>query len=316
MSDPNKAMRYCPLSLEPIDDDEVFSASGLRSLHPGLGSLSSLELSYEDQLRQARTRSDKMSIQGVQPKLSAIIKLKVGRLEIVDTGGRFILKPNPRDYEEVPANEALTMTLASHAGIDTPPHGLIPAIDGSWVYIIRRFDREGRVKIHVEDFAQLSNRKRDTKYDSSLERVAEVVEKHCTFPSLEKPRLARRLLFCFLTGNEDMHLKNFSLMVTKNKVTLSPAYDLLNSSLVLENPSEESALPLKGKKKNLTRKLWLDYYCRERLRLSEKIIAQLLNELSAAIPTWRELIRRSFLSPPKKQAYVELLEERAERLGL
>ena len=119
-----------------------------------------------------------------------------------------------------------------------------------------------------------------------------------------------------LTGNEDMHLKNFSLISTGKKVALSPAYDLLNSSLVLENPAEESALPLKGKKKNLSRKLWLDYYCRERLGLSEPIISQLLNGLRAAIPAWRERIGRSFLSPPKKQAYAELVEERAERLGL
>jgi serine/threonine-protein kinase HipA len=113
-----------------------------------------------------------------------------------------------------------------------------------------------------------------------------------------------------------MHLKNFSLIATRKKVTLSPAYDLLNSSLVLENPTEESALPLKGKKRNLSRKLWLDYYCRERLGLSETITSQLLNELRAAIPAWRELIGRSFLSPPKKQAYAELVEERVERLGL
>jgi serine/threonine-protein kinase HipA len=310
-------MHYCPITLEPIADGEDFSAAGLRSFHPRLKSLAPLELSYEDQLRQARTRSDKMSIQGVQPKLSAILKLKDGKLQIVDNGGRFILKPNPRDYEEVPANEALTMTLARRAGIDTPAHGLVSAIDGSWVYAVRRFDREGRSgKIHVEDFAQLSNKNRDTKYESSLERVAEVVKEHCTFPNLEKPRLARRLLFCFLTGNEDMHLKNFSLIVSGKKVTLSPAYDLLNSSLVLGNPAEESALPLKGKKKNLTRKLWIDYYCRERLGLSETITSQLLNELRAAIPAWRELIGHSHLSPPKKQAYGELVDERAASLGL
>jgi len=309
-------MRYCPITLEPIADDETFSVLGLRSLHPRLRSLAPLDLSYEDQLRQARTRSDKMSIQGVQPKLSATLKLKEARLQIVDTGGRFILKPNPRDYEEVPANEALTMTLAAHAGIDTPPHGIIPAVDGSWVYVIRRFDREGRKKIHVEDFAQLSNRKRDTKYESSLERVADVVEEHCSFPNLEKPRLARRLLFCFLTGNEDMHLKNFSLIASEGNVALSPAYDFLNTSLVLENAKEESALPLKGKKNNLTRKLWLDYYCRERLGLSETAISRILADLRIGVPAWRELIARSFLSAPKREAYAELVEERAGRLGL
>lgn len=309
-------MRYCPITLDPIADREAFSAAGLRSFHPRLKSLEPLDISYEDQLRQARTRSDKMSIQGVQPKLSATLSLKEGRLRIVDRGGRFILKPNPLEYEEVPANEALTMTLAARTGIDTPPHGLVPAVDGSWVYAVRRFDRVGRKKLHVEDFAQLTGASRDTKYESSLERVASVIEEHCSFPNLEKPRLARRLLFCFLTGNEDMHLKNFSLIVDGGKVALSPAYDLLNTSLVLENPKEESALPLKGKKKNLTRKLWLDYYCRERLGLQESVLTRVLDELRAALPIWGDIIDRSYLSEPRQQAYRELVGERAERLGL
>ena len=254
--------------MEPVAEGEIFSRAGLRSLHPRLTKLASLELSHHEQLRQARLRSDKMSIQGVQPKLSAVLRLKDGRFEIVDTGGRFILKPNPLPFDDVPANESLTMTMAAAAGINVPPHGLIPTADGGWIYAIRRFDREGRNKrISVEDFAQLSGATRDTKYDSSLERIGKVVDKFCTFPALEKPKLARRLLFCFLTGNEDMHLKNFSVIVRAGVVSLSPAYDLLNTDLVLEKATEETALPLNGKKKNLTRKLWLDYFCTERLGL-------------------------------------------------
>jgi len=310
-------MRHCPITLKPIEEGVSYAPEGLRRLHPKLLDLQPLDLTREEQLRQARLRADKMSVQGVQPKLSAVLRVKEGRFEIVDRGGRFLLKPNPPPFEEVPANEAVTMTMAAAAGIEVPDHGLVPAVDGSWVYFVRRFDRVGRSgKVHVEDFAQLMAATRETKYDSSLERVAALVEKHCTFPAIEKPKLARRLLFCFLTGNEDMHLKNFSLQVAGGAVSLAPAYDLLNSTLVLEEAAEESALPLNGKKKKLTRKLWVDYYCRERLGLTGTIVGDLLEELGAAVPRWRELLARCFLSPEKRAAYSDLLDERTDRLGI
>ena len=310
-------MNFCPITLEPIAGEEIFSRAGIQSLHPRLVQLAPIDLSHEEQLRQARLRADKMSIQGVQPKLSAIIRLKEGRFEIVDSGGRFILKPNPPLFEEVPANEALTMTMAASAGIEVPPHGLMPAIDGSWIYIIRRFDREGRNRrLHVEDFAQLSGKTRETKYESSLERVAALVEKFCTFPALEKPKLARLLLFCFLTGNEDMHLKNLSIRVRKQITALSPAYDLLNTTLVLENAHEESALPLNGRKRNLSRKLWIEGFCGDRLRLPDRETESILDDLRKALPNWRALIDRSYLSKPCRKRYHEILAERCERLDL
>jgi serine/threonine-protein kinase HipA len=308
-------MRACPITLQPLADGETFSRAGLRSLHPRLMHLEPLALSQDEQLRQARLRADKMSIQGVQPKLSAVLKPGEGRLEVVDCGGRFILKPNPPPYEEVPANEALSMTLAKHAGIEVPPHGLLPAIDGSWVYVIRRFDRAGRDgRLHVEDFAQLSGATRDTKYASSLEQVAKLVETHCSFPAVEKASLARRLLFCFLIGNEDMHLKNFSLIVMDGKTRLAPAYDFLNSTLVLENASEESALPLRGRKRKLTRADWIDYFCRERLQIPEAILSGMLADLRRGLPEWKSIIRRSFLSPLRQDRYLEILQDRHQRL--
>ena len=207
------------------------------------------------------------------------------------------------------------MTLAKHAGVEVPPHGLLPAVDGSWVYVIRRFDRADRdQRLHVEDFAQLSGATRETKYAGSLEQIAKLVETHCSFPAVEKTGLARRLLFCFLIGNEDMHLKNFSLLVEGGKVRLAPAYDLLNSTLVLENASEESALPLRGRKRKLTRGDWIDYFCRERLGLPDAILAGILVDLRDGLPKWTEIIRRSFLSDSRQERYLEILEERHHRL--
>lgn len=310
-------MPACPITLETVGTDQVYSERGLRQLHSKLSGLKALEFSNEEQLRQARLRSDKMSIQGVQPKLSAVLRLSRQCFEFVDRGGRFILKPNPPQFQEVPANEALTMTLAQAAGIDVPVHGLVPAIDQSWVYFVKRFDREGRSqRIHVEDFAQLSEATRETKYDSSLEQVAQLIDHYCTFPAIEKPKLAMRLLFCFLTGNEDMHLKNFSLWLRDGVVSLTPAYDLLNTTLVLENAKEETALPLQGKKKKLSRKLWLDYLCQERLGLKAREVESLQQKLQSTIPTFRELIERSFLSDEKKLQYLDMLNDRSRRMGL
>ena len=308
-------MKICPITLEPVTEEGLYSRAGLRTLHPGLLDLEPLPYTLDEQLREARLRADKMSIQGVQPKLSAILKQKEGRFEVVDRGGRFILKPNPPLFEEVPANEALTMNLAATAGIEVPPHGLIRATDGSWVYFIRRFDRVGKDgRLHQEDFAQLTGSARETKYESSLEQLAKVVESHCTFPAIEKAKLARRLLFCFLTGNEDMHLKNFSLVVRKGIVALSPAYDLLNTTLVLGNASEESALPLRGRKRKLTRQDWIDYFCQERLGLAPAVTADILRDLAATNDKWQRLIRHSFLSDSAQAGYRDILATRASRL--
>jgi len=308
-------VKICPITLDPVEGGGLYSRSGLRTVHPRLENLLPLPLTQEEQLREARLRADKMSVQGVQPKLSAVLKPKDGRFEIVDRGGQFILKPNPPPFEEVPANEALTMTLAEIAGLEVPLNGLVAASDGSWVYFIRRFDRVGRNKrLHQEDFAQLTGAGRETKYNSSLEQVAKVVETHCTFPAIEKAKLARLLLFCFLTGNEDMHLKNFSLVVRDGVVCLSPAYDLLNSTLVLGNASGESALPLRGKKRKLTRNDWVDYFCRERLGLPPAILDPILHTLEAARDAWAEKVETSYLSATAKAGYLEILAERRSRL--
>jgi len=310
-------MAYCPINLEPLPTGRSYSEPGLKSIHSKLKHLEPLEYSYAAQLKEVRRRSDKMSIQGVQPKLSAVLKLKDSCFALVDRGGRFILKPNPLAYEEVPANEALTMRMAAEAGIEVPAHGLLRAKDASWVYFVKRYDRVGRTgKVHVEDFAQLSGATRETKYDSSLEQVVQLLEQFCTFPAIEKPKLAKRLLFCFLTGNEDMHLKNFSVWMQDGVVSLTPAYDLLNSTLVLENAKEESALPLRGKKRKLNKELWLNYFCKERLQLTEEQIDSVVKDLKEALPVWDRLIGQSFLSVERQLGYRTILYERANRLGI
>ncbi|MFH0730457.1 MAG: HipA domain-containing protein [Pseudomonadota bacterium] len=159
----------------------------------------------------------------------------------MDTGGRYILKPQNPQYPLLPENEDLSMHLASAAGITVPLHGLVYSIDGSMTYFIKRFDRVGKNKLAVEDFSQLLGLTRETKYDASMEKIAHVIETYCSFPAVEKIKLFRQTLVNFLIGNEDMHLKNFSLMTLNGKVALTPAYDILNTTLVLSDAREEIA---------------------------------------------------------------------------
>ncbi|MFO7654460.1 MAG: HipA domain-containing protein [Candidatus Krumholzibacteriia bacterium] len=307
----------CPITYEPLPDDASgpYSHRGLARLARNLARLEDLPLSAEEQRHEAAARATKMSVQGVQPKLSARLAVRDGRFEIVDTGGTFILKPQNSLYPHLPENEDLTMRLAAAAEIETPVHGLVRSRDDSWTYFIRRFDRlpRGR-KLAVEDFAQLTGRTRRTKYDSSMERVATVLDRFASFPAVEKQDLLARTLFCFLTGGEDMHLKNFSLITRLPRVQLSPAYDLVNSTLALGGATDELALPLGGKQRNLTRRDLVESFGRERLGLTAAAVDDVLSRLRRARPEWDRLVEASFLPDDIRTRYHALVDERWERL--
>ncbi len=310
-------MKYCPITYEIIDDQASYSQRGLRLLSPQLTTLHPLEYTKKEQHAEALARVGKMSIQGIQAKISAQLKVKSSRFAFVDQGGHYILKPQSVDYPELPENEAITMFLAAIIGIEVPVHGLVYSKDGSMTYFIKRFDRFGHnKKLAVEDFAQLLQLSRETKYNSSMEKVVEVIKNFCTFPKIEAVKLLNLTLFNFLIGNEDMHLKNFSLITRGKITTLSPAYDLLNSSIALPACKEELALPLNGKKKNLRKRDFLDYFAQERLLLNQGTINEVIEQIKQALPGWKELIDKSFLSAPMKSKYSELLKERCERLEL
>lgn len=310
-------MRICPITYENIPAEGRYSTRGLRLLSPQLRSLNNFPYSAEEQRKEAEILTSKLSIQGIQPKLSAVVSIKKSIFEIVDRGGRYILKPQIERWKNLPENEDLTMRLAEIVGIEVPVHGLLYSKDGSMTYFIRRFDRRGQKgKLHLEDFAQLSGETRDTKYDSTTEKVAKIIEHFCTFPAVEKVKLFERILFSFLVGNEDMHLKNFSLIVRNEKIELSPAYDLLNSTIAIANPKEELALPVAGKKSRLTREDLFDYLASERLGLNQATIAEVIRRFSLSIQKWFPLIEKSFLPREQKDDYRKLVIARAERLAL
>lgn len=135
-------MNHCPITYEACGDSR-YSKEGLKRLSRNLTHLNDLPLTAEEQVKEAAARADKMSIQGVQPKLSAVLSPKKGGFEIVDRGGRYILKPQIPGYFQVPENEDLTMRLAESIGIEVPLHGLVYSKDRSMTYFIRRFDRMG-----------------------------------------------------------------------------------------------------------------------------------------------------------------------------
>nr|MDQ2994514.1 HipA domain-containing protein [Pseudomonadota bacterium] len=189
-------MRICPITYDRIADDQDYSDRGLKLLSPQLKNLKFLTFTAEELRQEAAKRADKMSIAGVQPKLSAILSVKSESFNIVDSGGRYILKPAHHVYPDVPQNEDLSMRLASVIGIEVPLHGMVYGVDGSLTYFIKRFDRRGQAsKLGVEDFAQLSGQSRATKYNFSMEKIIDVVDQYATFPIVEKVKLFTRTVF-------------------------------------------------------------------------------------------------------------------------
>ena len=306
-------MNKCPITYELCEGK--YSKAGLAKLSPRLEYLADLPFTAQEQRREAALRAGKMSVQGVQPKLSARLSVKNKAFEIVDRKGLYIIKPQSEIFKEVPENEDLSMKMAHLFGIEVPLTGMVYSKDGSLSYFIKRFDRYGKNrKRHTEDFAQLTGNTRETKYKWLMEKLIPVIEENCTFPLLEKQKLFRRTLFCFLTGNEDMHLKNFSIIIRENRVELSPAYDLLNTTILMGKEAEELALPLAGKKKNLKGEHFFKYFAKEKLDLTEKTIQSEIENIKNKEAILTDLIKKSFLSIEMREKYLELFFQRNRRL--
>jgi serine/threonine-protein kinase HipA len=215
----------------------------------------------------------------------------------------------------MPELEHLTMRLAGCFGIATAECGLIPLNDGKLAYVTRRMDRKGKIKLHMEDLCQLSDRLTEQKYRGSMEQVGKVILRHCDNALLDALRFFELTLFSFLTGNSDMHLKNFSLLhLPGGSVSLSPAYDLLPTKLLLPQDEEDSALTINGRKKKLTRDDFL--HLAESLRLTEKQTANTFSRFSAGLDAAYLVMERGCCTSEMKIRYLALMRERANRLEL
>ena len=259
------------------------------------------------------------TVTGVQAKLSLDIarggKDEPQRFTIVGLWGRFILKPQTDRFVNLPENEDLTMHLAEIAGIKTVPHSLIRFADGELCYITRRVDRTKKGdKIAMEDMCQLSERLTEDKYKGSYERIAKLIKKHSSAPMLDVINFWEIVVFSWLTGNADMHLKNFSLFKPTENYMLTPAYDLLSTSIVMPEDDEELALTLNGKKKKIKRE---DFEkAMSDSGMDEKSIANLFKKFEKAFPKWIEMIDQSFLPEEQQGLYREQIERMSAKLGI
>ena len=262
------------------------------------------------QVIQAQT-----SLTGVQPKLSLNLHKHEGRnrLTIVGLWGDFIFKPQTDAYPELPENEDLTMHMAEAARIKVVPHSLIHLADGSLGYITRRIDRTKKgEKIDMEDMCQLTLHPTEYKYKSSCEQIAKAIAAYSSTPRLDLVNFMQVLLFSFVTGNNDMHLKNFSLYRPKALYQLSPAYDLLNVAIVNPKDKEEMALSINGKKARIQLADFLK--SSDTMGIEQRVTLGLIDGLRNAMPAWIDLINDSFLSDDMKQNYLDLISRRMDVL--
>ena len=300
-------MRKCLYCYQPLKEGQVdFHPACARKL---FGSSTAPQLPYSraniNELAREIVKS-KTTVPGVQAKLSLDInrggKNESDRLTLVGLWGRYILKPKSDTYPWLPEDEDLTMHLASLARIVVVPHSLIRFEDGELAYVTRRVDRDDDgTKFIMEDACQMSERLTSDKYKSSYENIAKLIKRHSSTPQLDLVNYWEIVVFSWITGNSDMHLKNFSLLSMNHGIyQLSPAYDLLNVHLIFDDP-EELALTVTGKRKRINRE-----HFTEAMRfsgLNEKVIDNIFQKFIKALPKWNAFIDLSFLPVNLKEQY-------------
>lgn len=258
------------------------------------------------------------AVTGVQAKLSLHISKnnhdgKDKRFTIVGLWGGYILKPPSPLYQQLPEVEDVTMHLASVAKIKTAPHSLVRLTSGNLAYITKRIDRVKKGKLAMEDMCQLTQRLTEDKYLGSYEQIAKAIQKYSVTSGLDVVNFFELVLFSFLTGNADMHLKNFSLLEQPGLgMVLSPAYDLVNTVLVNPADDEEMALSLNGKKKKLKKRDFVA--AMNTLKLDEKQQENIFTKMETAKSKWMHQIEISFMSDNFKTQYKQIVTERFERI--
>jgi serine/threonine-protein kinase HipA len=263
-----------------------------------------------------------VSVTGVQAKLSLHLnpetKKKDSRFTLVGLWGNYILKPPAEEYPHMPEVEDCTMHLAELFRIPVVPHTLIRLDSGELAYLTRRIDRNSKNNkpIHMEDFCQLSGKLTEHKYRGSMESIGKLIRKYSSNALFDLITFFEVTLFSFLTGNGDMHLKNFSLIHNENgQISLTPAYDLLSTRIFIseKDDPEEMALTLNGKKRKFTIRDIMNFG--QSCSLSEKQIANSLGKFRSNYGSIEAVIKRSFLSTSIQDEYLSIIENRIKRLN-
>lgn len=312
--------RRCLHCYEPLTaKEEVHQACNKRFY----GQLNTPKLLYNLQnLQELATQviQSQMAVTGVQAKVSLSLYRKASqnltkKLTIVGLYGDYILKPPSEYYPQLPELESVTMHMAATCGLQVVPHSLIRLQDETLCYITKRVDRTRKGKLRMEDMCQLSERLTEDKYKGSHEQVAKLLLKYSASPLLDVSTFFELVLFCFFTGNADMHLKNFSLLEKEGQgLHLSPAYDLVPTALVNEADTEELALTLNAKKRKIKYNDFLIAY--ENCGLSKKVLDKTLELFTYARYEMCDVIHKSFVSDEFKQKYVSLINKRYKQLDL
>jgi len=313
--------KYCLCCLNELGDEEKgldFHKKCLKKFF-GTGQAPQIELN-DDVLEVLAEKSSAMgvSVAGVQKKLSLHLLSKKNeqpRLTLIGFPQGYILKPQSADYQYLPETEQITMVMAEKVGVQVVPHSFIYISDHSLSYITKRIDRlENGDKIHMEDFCQLSGRLTEDKYKGSYEQCAKIIQKYSARPGIDLTDFFYRLLFCFVTGNSDMHLKNFSLIHNQQsgEWELARAYDLLPVNILMPSDKEETALTMNGKKSRLTRKDFLIFAQNIKipLKAAEKMIERLVSKKDVLL----EVAKSPFISDELQTNFCSLIEERCGRL--
>lgn len=258
-----------------------------------------------------------ITVPGVQPKLSlGWIKKELenehqGRLTIMDAlEGNYILKPQNALYPQMPENEHLSMKLAALFKIDIVPVNMIRLASGELCFITKRIDRNpDGSKNHMIDFLQILEL--EDKYKGTMETIGKTIGELSANTVWDKLRFFELTVFNYIIGNNDMHLKNFSMWLSDQLWTLSPAYDLLNVKIILPKDKEDTALMLGGKKMNFS-KSYFDRFANV-LKLNEKQINAVYKRLVKWLPEATQLIDISFLTEENRIAYTNLVTKRVKQ---
>lgn len=308
-------MNNCLFCYQPVETGEYHTTCSKKFFDTTQVPILELDKEKLDQLAQI-TVNKRLALTGVQPKISLSLNSENGskRLTLVGLWGDYILKPQSPNFAFMPEVEDLTMHVAKLFKIETAQHALIRTSTGELAYITKRFDRMKDKKIHVEDLCQLSELLTEQKYKSSYERVGKIIKRYATNSGLDTIKYFRLVLFSFITGNNDMHLKNFSLMHTDKGILFSPAYDLLNVNLVFPDDKEDLALTLSGRKKKIKQVNF------DELAMSLGITAIVKNNIykdfSKQTNKVYDLIDRSFLTDEYKEEYKAIFTKKLKQIGL
>jgi serine/threonine-protein kinase HipA len=274
----------------------------------GVPNIPIISFSLQDVPLKAQEMVGKMSISGMQPKLSVKLDKKSGELVLSPTEGEYILKPQTQQFPHTPENENCCMDIGGSLGIQTPLHCLLPLKDQSLAYVVKRFDRIANEKIHQENFYQILEIKE--KYTGSVEQIGKKLKEISVVPGLDVQLFFERVVFNFLIGNGDAHFKNTSVSYGKDGIRLSPAYDILCSKLIIPNEND-SALSIHGKKNDLTRE---DFDAlAEYFKIPPRIRFEKFEKQAHRI---QQEIQSSRLPDDFKRRFVDIVLSRYERLRI